>query len=257
MSYQLSICAETVYPELPFNKRVAKIAEAGFRVEFWKWREHDLSIFEDVNIQVSSFVGSGAGSMVHPDTSEEFIAETKKSFPVARQIGCRNMILLAGELGPKGEVIHRTEPNLITRWITTHKTLIEIAALAAENDVTFCLEHLNTKVDHPGYCINHVEDAARLVREVNSPNLKILMDLYHAQVEEGNVIQLLKDHHQIIGHIHVADVPGRHEPGTGEMNYERITEVLQDVGYTGDVGLEAFPAGDSDEAIERFREIFG
>lgn len=233
-----------------------KIAEAGFRVEFWLWRGRNLDIFNDEKVHVSSFVGSGAGSMVDPSTSEEFIAETKKSLPVARQIGCRSMILLAGELGPQGEVIHRTEPNPVTRWITAYKTLTKIAALAEEHDVIFCLEHLNTKVDHPGYCINRVEDAARLVREVNSPNLKILLDLYHAQVEEGNVIQLLKDYHAIIGHIHVADVPGRHEPGTGEMNYTRIAEVLREVGYAGDVGLEAFPSGDSDEALERFREIF-
>ncbi len=130
MGYQLSICAEAVYPELPFAERVAKIAEAGFRVEFWKWREHKLDIFSDESIHVSSFVGSGAGSMVDAETSGEFIAETKEFFPVARQIGCRSMILLAGELGPRGEVIYRTEPNPITRWITAHKTLTEIAALA-------------------------------------------------------------------------------------------------------------------------------
>lgn len=241
---------------MPFDQRVARIAKAGFKVEFWAWRGRNLDIFDDESVQVSIFVGSGGGSMVHPETSKEFIAGTRESLPVARQIRCRNMIILAGELGPNGEVVHRTEPNPVTRWITAHKALSQIAVLAEENDVIFCLEHLNTKVDHPGYCLNRVEDAVRLVREVNSPNLKILMDLYHAQVEEGNVVQLLRDYHQNIGHIHVADVPGRHEPGTGEMNYVRIAEVLREVGYEGAVGLEAFPAGESETAIERFREAF-
>lgn len=254
--YQLSVCAETVFLDLPFEERVRKITEAGFWVEFWGWKGRDLDVFKDEKVRVSCCLGSNAGSMVHPDHLEAYLADTEKSVPVAKEIRCGRLILLAGELGPKGEVVHQTEPNLITRWITAYKALCHLAAVAEAHDIIFCLEHLNTKVDHAGYCIHRVENAVRLVREVNSPNLKILMDVYHAQVEEGNVIQLLRDYHSYIGHVHVADVPGRHEPGTGEMNYDRIAGVLREVGYDGAVGLEAFPEDNSEEALARFRSVF-
>jgi len=129
--------------------------------------------------------------------------------------------------------------------------------IAEQHDVVFSLEHLNIKLDHPGYPLANVEDAARLVREVDSPGIKLLLDLYHAQVQEGNLIELIREYHDIVGHIHVADVPGRHEPGTGEINYPQVVETLHEVGYDGVVGLEAFPKNDDYEAMNRFRDIFG
>ena len=94
----------------------------------------------------------------------------------------------------------------------------------------------------------------RLVEAVDSPRIRILFDIYHAQVEEGNVIQGLRDHFELIGHIHVADVPGRHEPGTGEINYPKVASALKELGYEGVVGLEAFPLADDLEAMNRFRD---
>ncbi|MEM6528337.1 MAG: TIM barrel protein, partial [Chloroflexota bacterium] len=148
------------------------------------------------------------------------------------------------------------EENPITRWITAYRGLKQLAQFAQANNITYCLEVLNTKVDHAGYILNHVEDAVRLVHEVDSPNIKVLMDIYHSQVDEGNVSELIREFHPYIGHYHVADVPGRHEPGTGEMNYAYIADVLRSVNYDGVVGLEAYPATDGDTALTRFREVF-
>ena len=160
-------------------------------------------------------------------------------------------------LGPNGEPgYHRIEENEITRWITAYKALERVAKLAEDGGVTLCLEHLNTKIDHIGYGIGRVNEAVSLVREVNSPNLKITLDLYHAQVEEGNVIELIREYIDDVGLVHVADSPGRHEPGTGEMHYGRIAQALNDAGYTGPVGFEGFPTGDSHEAMKVFRETF-
>jgi hydroxypyruvate isomerase len=175
---------------------------------------------------------------------------------VAKKLGVSFLVIHAGELGPNGEVIHKVSTNPATRWISAYKALSQLAKLGEENGITYTLEVLNTKVDHPGYSINIIEDAVRLVNEVNSPSIKILFDVYHTQIEEGNVVDLLQKYHPYIGHIHVADVPGRHEPGTGELNFRFIAQVLRDVGYQGLVGLEAYPLADSHQAMERFRAAF-
>jgi hydroxypyruvate isomerase len=254
--FRLSVCADTIFVDLPFKERIEKITEAGFQVEFWGWRGRDLSAFDYPNVQVSAMSGARLGSLVHPDGLETLIVDVEETAAVANQLQCKDLILVTGELGPNGEVIHPIAQHPATRWITAYKGLGRIAEIAEKHDVVYCLEHLNTKVDHAGYCLPHVEDAVRLVQEIDSPRIKILLDLYHAQVEEGNVIQLIRDYHKYIGYIHVADVPGRHEPGTGEMNYPHIAQTLREVGFNGAVGLEAFPVRDSYEAMDRFREAF-
>ena len=98
--------------------------------------------------------------------------------------------------------------------------------------------------------------AVNLVKEVNSPHIKILFDIYHTSLEEGNVADLLRAYHHYIGHVHIADVPGRHEPGTGEINYPFLAKVLHEVGYKGAVGLEAFPLENGELALKRFQAAF-
>ena len=97
----------------------------------------------------------------------------------------------------------------------------------------------------------------RLIEQVGSPRIRLLCDVYHAQIEEGNVTQLIRDYHAYVGYVHVADVPGRHEPGTGEIDYPHIASVLREVGYEGVIGMEAFPSADDHDAMARFRAVFG
>ncbi|GAB4527481.1 MAG: TIM barrel protein [Anaerolineae bacterium] len=254
--YTLSICADTIFLDLPFEARAEAIAAAGFPVEFWGWKGRNLDVFRTKQIPVATFSASGRGSLLHPDGAAAYVQDAIDTFPIAQQLNCRTLVIHEGELGEGGKVVHDISENAITRWITAYKGLRTLADFAEQNNVTYCLEVLNATIDHVGYCLNHIEDAVRLVHEVNSPNLKILMDIYHTQVDEGNVADLIRAYHTYIGHIHVADVPGRHEPGTGELNYPFIAKVLHEVGYTGVVGLEAYPIGDSHEAMRRFREAF-
>ncbi|MEM7347121.1 MAG: TIM barrel protein [Chloroflexota bacterium] len=248
--FQLSICADTVFLDVPFSERVQRINSLGFSVEFWGWRDRDLTaLFDNPDIQVNGMSGVRQGSLVDPDGLEAYLTDLLETASVANKLKCQNLILVTGELGPNGEVIHTQADHPITRWITAYKGLCQIAEIAEKHNLTYCVEHLNLKVDHAGYSLPYVEDAVRLVEEVGSPRIKILLDLYHAQVEEGNIIQLIRDFHDYVGYIHVADVPGRHEPGTGEMNYPLIVQTLHTLGYNGPIGLEAFPATDSQQAI--------
>jgi hydroxypyruvate isomerase len=252
--YRLSVCADTVFLELPFEERVKKIADAGFLVEFWGWKGRDLSQFEQ--IQLASFSATQNGSLVHPEDSDTYVAGVAESTGIAKQINSPTLIIHSGELGEGGKVTHRIPTNPVTHWITAYKSLCKIAELGKANNIIYCLEILNTKVDHPGYSINIIENAVNLVKEVNSPRIKILFDIYHTSLEEGNVAGLLRAYHQYIGHVHIADVPGRHEPGTGEINYPFLAKVLREVGYEGAVGMEAFPLENGELALKRFRAAF-
>ena len=120
----------------------------------------------------------------------------------------------------------------------------------------FTLENLNTAVDHPGTPFARAADTVALVEAIGSPHLRLNLDLYHAQVGEGNLIELVERALPLIGEIQVADVPGRCEPGTGEINYPAVAAALNRLDYTGVVGLEAWASGESEEALERFRAAF-
>jgi hydroxypyruvate isomerase len=260
--YDLAVCAETVFTSLPFVERVIEIARAGFKIEFWRRSGADIDALEqamqaDSSIQICNFSGSFEGSMMDPRGVQAFIAAVKVRLPVAKRLRCRQMMILSGELGPHGEAAHPIATHPATRWITAYRVLCQLAELAEAHDVSYCLENLNTKIDHSGYPLSRVEDTVRLVEQVGSPRVRILLDIYHAQVEEGNIVQAIRDFRRFIGHIHVADVPGRHEPGTGEINYTHVASVLRETGYQGTVGLEASPLYNDTEALHRFREVFG
>ncbi len=142
-------------------------------------------------------------------------------------------------------------------WLAAEATLRRIAELGASEDVVFTLENLNLAVDHPGTPFARAADTHALVRAVDSPHLRMNLDLYHAQIGEGNLIELLRTCLPYVGEVQVADVPGRCEPGTGEINYPAVARALADLGYTGVVALEAFASGDTEVAIEAFRAAFG
>jgi len=142
-------------------------------------------------------------------------------------------------------------------WLAARRTLGRIAELGERAGVTFCLENLNTKLDHPGVPFARAADTLALVEDVGSPHLRMMLDLYHAQIDEGNLIELIRRAGPAIGEIQVADVPGRCEPGTGEINYPAVAAALAESGYRGVVGLEGHAAdGDTERALERFRAAF-
>jgi hydroxypyruvate isomerase len=255
--FQLSVCAGTVLQNVPFLERVREIARAGFLVDLWGWDDDALGeIAADANITIGAIPGWSRGSMVHPDGVELFFEGVRRNLEVAAQIGCRNLAIATGEISAEGKIVHQIAAHPATMWITAHKCLCRLADLAEKHDVIFSFETLNTKVDHGGYPFPLVEDGLRLIEQVDSPRIRLLLDIYHAQIEEGNVTELVRQAAGRLGYVHVADVPGRHEPGTGEINYPHVAQVLREVGYAGNVGMEAFPKADDYQAMERFRTAF-
>ena len=256
--FQLSVCEGTVLRQLPFLQRVQEIAHAGFGVDLWGWEDSAIDVIAaDPEIRICAVPGWVGGSMVHPDGVAEFLDGVQQNLQVAQRLHCRNLSITTGELDTQGHVVHAIAEHPATMWITAYKTLSQVAELAERHDVVYSLEQLNTKVDHGGYPLPRTEDVVWLIEQVGSPRIRLLCDVYHAQIEEGNVTQLIRDYHAYVGYVHVADVPGRHEPGTGEIDYPHIASVLREVGYEGVIGMEAFPSADDHDAMARFRAVFG
>jgi hydroxypyruvate isomerase len=122
------------------------------------------------------------------------------------------------------------------------------APYAADSSVLLLLEPLN-QIDFPHYALNRTSTAVKIVEAVNDPQVKLLYDVYHAQMTEGNLINTINTHIPLIGHIQIADVPGRHEPGTGEINFPAIFATLEELQYTGFVGLEYRPSSETNESL--------
>ncbi len=257
--FTLAVCAEMVFTGLPIVERIRRIHELGFQVEIWDWTRHDLDdlvkLRED-GVVYSSMTGYRSGRLSDQDGAGELLATAAESIPVARRLGITRLNLHGTGLDGDGRPV-RPEPVVTgAMWLTAQRTLRRLAELGAGADVTFVLENLNTAVDHPGVPFATAADCLALVAAVDHPHLRLMLDLYHAQIGEGNLIDLCRRALPWIGEIQVADVPGRREPGTGEINYPAVARALVDLGYTGPVGLEAFASGDDVLALQRFRDAF-
>ena len=254
--FGLAVCAEMVFTDLPVLERVQRIHELGFQVEIWDWSRHDVEALAATGATYSSMTGYLRGDLVTPDGADELVATAEESVPVAHRLGIPRLNLHGTGLDGRGLPVRPVEVVTGAMWLAARDTLARLAAIGEREGLTFCLENLNTAVDHPGTPFARAADTLALVEAVGSPRLRMMLDLYHAQIGEGNLIELVRRCGPAIGEVQVADVPGRCEPGTGEISYPAVARALRDAGYTGTVGLEAFASGDSTVALERFREAF-
>lgn len=142
-------------------------------------------------------------------------------------------------------------------WLTALRTLEKLADVGEEFDVVFCLENLNTVVDHPGIPLARLADTTALVAAVDSPRVRLMLDLYHVQLTTGRLIQHLETALPWASEIQVADVPGRLEPGTGEVNYAAVARYLKLVGFDQMIGLEGYASASSEAALGSFVATFG
>ncbi len=130
----------------------------------------------------------------------------------------------------------------------------QASKIVEEGNIILVLEPLNTLVDHPGYFLDSAKEGAKIIREINHPNIRLLYDIYHMQIMEGNIISTIEKNVDIIGHFHAAGVPGRHELYLGELNYLNIIKRIDELGYEGYIGLEYFPSIDSEESLRKTKE---
>ncbi len=261
MSFRLAVCAEMVYGQLPLIERVNRIHGQGFEVELWDTRERDITALAATGARFSSMSGYFGGSLIDPDGADEVLASAEKLIPTALKLGVERMVVHPAELGEGGLAVRPAHRSTGQMWLTGLRTLERLAVLGEQNGVTFALENLNTILDHPGIPLARAKDTLALVSAVDHPNVKMMLDLYHAQMGEGNLIELVRAALPWIGEIQVADVPGRFEPGAGEINFRAVAAALRDAGYSGVVGMEAGASGGQgqqagDAALAAFEAAF-
>ena len=244
-----AVNVEMWWRELPFVERINAASDAGFtHIEFWPWQGKDIDAISKVcrarNIEVAQFTAWGfVPGMNNPKNHEKFIEAIKKSCEIAKKLNCKRMTVVGGN----------DQPNMTQEEM--HQNIIDalklVKPIVEKEGIMLILEPMNIRVDHKGHCLYGSEDAVRICREVDSPMIKINWDLYHMQISEGDLCGHLRDGFDQVGYIQVADHPGRHEPGTGEICYKRVFEELSKLGYTGPIGLECTPAVDEQTAIRQ------
>ncbi len=182
-------------------------------------------------------------SMVNPDDREGFLADVRAAIGFARKLEVPQIILMSGD-----EIAGRPRQEQYASMLEGARRAGELAAKAG---VTLIVEPLNAKVNHKGFFLTTCTEGLKLVKEVDSPHVKLLFDLYHEQVQAGNVIRTAVEAAPCVAVYHVADNPGRHDPGTGEMNYASIYKAIQKAGYAGYITMEYLPLGEPVASLKK------
>jgi 2-dehydrotetronate isomerase len=239
-----------LWTELPFMDRFAAAAAAGFKaVEFLFPYEHDAARLQQCanaagveivlfNLPPGDWAKGERGIAVFPDRAAEFSRGLQQAIGYAQQLGTQRLHLMAGIASSADRIAH-------ARY---RQALGEACDRAAEAGITILVEPLNRR-DMPGYFLDDFDRAAELIGQVARPNLALQFDIYHRQIMRGDVLRGLESLLPIIGHVQIASVPERHEPGSGELDDLFILAALDGMGYGGFVGCEYRPRRGTDEGL--------
>ncbi|MGM7723229.1 hydroxypyruvate isomerase family protein [Metabacillus sp. Hm71] len=247
MKYSLCIGA---YKEKDVIYHLEKVKEHGFHgLEYYGW--WDLDLKQVVREQERIGVGIIATctkifNLVDETRRDEYLAELKQTIDACKILGTKSIITQTGN-------VIEGVPREIQRNAMV-ETLKQCAQLCEEAGIILEVEPLNGLVDHHGHFLQYSDGAAAVIDLVNSPNVKLVFDVYHQQITEGNVIRNATNYIDRINHYHIADNPGRKQPGTGELNYINILNAIKETGYDGFVGLECGYTIDTDKALEEFKQ---
>jgi hydroxypyruvate isomerase len=259
--FDLSVMLWTVFGKLPFEQRLEKVAEAGYRNvelvgEYSKWTDAD---FERANaarkrlgIRFDATAGLGRG-VGDPSTREGFLEELRAGLGPMERLGCPAMIVLSGDTVPG--LSREAQHASCVEGLKQAAKLVEGKQIDGQ-PVRLLLECIHVE-ERPKYFLTSAAEAIEVVRAVNHPQVQFLYDLFHEQMGFGNLIEKLEKNIDVIGLIHVADVPGRHDPGTGEINWPNIYRKLAELKYRKMVAMEFLPVGDQVEGLRKAKEQVG
>lgn len=254
---KFSACGSWFDPD-DFETKIVNAAREGFEgIEILGWNRTDTKragqILTDNNITLSAIliqskkpenmpILSNTHGMVYEDARPVFLEAMKETVEAANNMHVPNIVVTTGN--ERHDISREAQHAIIV------ETLKQLAPIAEAANVTIVLEPLNVLVNHPGYYLTSSAEAFEIIREVNSDCVKVLFDIYHQQITEGNLIENILKNIDLIGHFHMADVPGRKEPGTGEINYWNILCAISETEYDGWLAFECGKSVPLDELIE-------
>lgn len=250
---QFSVMMWALNRQGSFEENLERVAQAGYHHvqlvgENKKWSPADmqriLGRMKALGVTVDASTGVSTG-FADPTDGDAFISELKAVIPVFQQLGCGQLILVSGKRvdGAAAGAQHAA----------SIETLKRAAPLLEAADVMAVIEPID-RLENPPIYLDGVTEGFEIVRAVGSPQVKVLYDLYHEQRTHGNLIEKLEKNIDDVGLIHIADVPGRHEPGTGEIDYGNIYKKLVELKYKRGIAMEFYPTGDVVETLRRARE---
>jgi hydroxypyruvate isomerase len=245
-----SVCVDSVFTGVEMNSALEQVKACGFGFfEFWGWKNRDLEAIKKRADALGLSCGSICTSSFRrndPASREEFLAGLKESIPAARKLGAKFLITQSGE-----------DTGAVRPF--QHKSIVAGLKAAAQvlkgTGITLLLEPLNTKVDHKGCYLESSGEGFEIIDETASKSVRLLFDIYHQQISEGDVIRRITDNLDKIGYVHAAGNPGRHELDSGELDYIRIFKAMEAAGYNGNAGLEYFPLGDPAGSLKKLRAL--
>ena len=241
-----------LFTEVPFLDRFEAASKAGFKyVEFlfpYAYGKDEIKGLLDrsglqvvlFNLPSGNWEAGDRGIAANPARIEEFRAGVPQAVAWAKALGVTRVNCLAGKANP--------EYTREQHWQTLVENVRFAAAALAEAGIDLMVEPIN-HFDIPGFFLNTVQQTVDLIAEVGLPNVYVQFDVYHVQREEGNVTPTLRQHFAKVGHIQIADNPGRHQPGTGELNYDFIFAEIDKLGYKGFVAGEYIPSPNTVDSL--------
>jgi len=257
--FPLSVMLWTVFNDLPFEERLAKVAEAGYTNielvgEYAKWTPADFDRANAARRKLGIHFDTTAGlknGVANPAQRDALVEELRQALVPMESLDCPAMILMSGNIVPglTGEQQHQS-------CIDSLKAGVKVVEGKQINGqpVRLLLENIDQE-ENPHYYLKSSAEGMDIVRAVNHPQVQFLYDMFHEQIFEGNLIEKLEKNIDVIGLIHIADVPGRHDPGTGEINYANIYKKLAQLNYRHMVAMEFKPTGDAVAALRAAKDM--
>lgn len=253
---ELSACIEWIFaPEHDgLGDRLRAASAAGFAMsEFHLWRDKDLDgladALADTGATLTGICVDPRRAMVDPEQHEELLTAIAETIEATCRLGAPPLIIASGFTRPGV-----SEEEHVAAAVAVLK---RAAAMAEKAGVTLILEPLNDRIELPGMFLTSTPLALDIVEAVDSPNLKLLYDVYHSTVMDEDIAEVLRGRMQLVHHVQVADVPGRHEPGTGNIDWGHVMTTLRNYGYKGSIGLEYLPTLPSAESLTKAKAALG
>jgi len=251
--YKISIMLWTVFQHLPFEQRLEKVSEAGYHAvelvrEFRDWTDADYRRANRKKRELGITFDTTAG-MTHgvgnPAEREAMLKDLRGMITICHKLECPHLIVMSGNVVP-GLTRAQQQASCIEG--------LKRAAEAVEGkNVTIFVENIDPE-ENPRYFLTSVAEGFEIMRAVNHPQVRFLYDFYHEQIAEGNLIEKLEKNIDFVGLCHIADVPHRHQPGTGEINYANIYKKLAELKYDRYIAMEFHPVGDPIKILRAARE---